>query len=86
MHMAAYEADRASASERKSRSAAPATARPNMTLLMLIGRGHRRALGALEGGLADSDYDPHKSARMIVDRCMKNRGYDDPQRPRGIGG
>ena len=33
-------------------------------------------LGALEGGLAETDYDPVTSPRKIVDRCMKNRGYD----------
>ena len=31
--------------------------------------------GALEGGLAETDYDPVTSPRKIVDRCMKNRGY-----------
>jgi len=33
-------------------------------------------MGALEGGLAETDYDPVTSPRKIVDRCMKNRGYD----------
>ena len=33
-------------------------------------------MGALEGGLADTDYDPVTSPRKIVDRCMKNRGYE----------
>ena len=33
-------------------------------------------LGALEGGLAETDYDPVTSPRKIVDRCMKNRGYE----------
>ena len=33
-------------------------------------------LGGLEGGLAETDYDPVTSPRKIVDRCMKNRGYD----------
>ena len=32
--------------------------------------------GALEGGLAETDYDPVTSPRKIVDRCMKNRGYE----------
>ena len=32
-------------------------------------------LGALEGGLAETDYDPVTIPRKIVDRCMKNRGY-----------
>jgi outer membrane lipoprotein SlyB len=32
--------------------------------------------GALEGGLAETGYDPVTSPRKIVDRCMKNRGYD----------
>ena len=33
-------------------------------------------LGALEGGLAETDYDSVKSPRKIVDRCKKNRGYE----------
>ena len=33
-------------------------------------------MGALEGGLAETEYDPVTSPRKIVDRCMKNRGYD----------
>ena len=33
------------------------------------------SFGLLEGTLADSEYDPHESPRMIVDRCMKSRGY-----------
>ena len=32
-------------------------------------------LGALEGGLAETDYDPVTSPRKIVDHCIKNRGY-----------
>ena len=43
------------------------------------------SFGLLEGGLADSEYDPHKSPRMIVDRCMKNRGYTILSDP-GVGG
>ena len=33
-------------------------------------------LGTLEGGLAETDYDPVTSRRKIVDCCMQNRGYD----------
>ena len=33
-------------------------------------------MGALEGGLAETEYDPVTSPRKIVDRCMKNRGYE----------
>ena len=33
-------------------------------------------LGALEGGLAETDCDLVTSPRKIVDRCMKNRGYE----------
>ena len=33
-------------------------------------------LGTLEGGLAETDYDPVTSPRKIVDRCMKNRGCE----------
>ena len=43
------------------------------------------SFGLLEGSLADSEYDPHKSPRMIVDRCMKTRGYTILSDP-GIGG
>ena len=34
------------------------------------------SLGALKGGLAETDYDPVTSPREIFDRCMKNRGYE----------
>ena len=43
------------------------------------------SFGLLEGTLADSEYDPHKSPRMIVDRCMKTRGYTILSDP-GVGG
>ena len=43
------------------------------------------SFGLLEGTLADSEYYPHKSPRMIVDRCMKTRGYTILSDP-GIGG
>ena len=43
------------------------------------------SFGLLEGTLADSEYDPHKSPLMIVDRCMKSRGYTILSDP-GIGG
>ena len=33
-------------------------------------------LGALEGGLAETHYDPVTSPSKIVDRRMKNRGYE----------
>ena len=33
-------------------------------------------LGALEGGLAETGYDPVTSPRKIVHRYMKNRGYE----------
>ena len=33
-------------------------------------------LGTLEGGLAETDYDPMTSPRKIVDRCMQNRRYE----------
>ena len=33
-------------------------------------------LGALEGGLVETEYDPVTSPREIIDRCMKNRGYE----------
>ena len=33
-------------------------------------------LGALEGEVAETDYDPVTSPRQVVDRCMKNRGYE----------
>ena len=33
-------------------------------------------MGALEGGLADTDYDLVTSPRKIFDRCMKDRVYE----------
>ena len=32
--------------------------------------------GALAGGLAETAHDPVIKPRKIVDRCMKNRGYE----------
>ena len=52
----------------------------NMTIGLIVGAiagaAVARTLGALEGGLAETDYDPVTSLREIVDRCMKNRGYE----------
>ena len=52
----------------------------NMTIGLIVGAIAGAAvggtLGALEGGLAETDYDPVTSPRKIVDRCMKNRGYE----------
>ena len=52
----------------------------NMTIGLIVGAiagaAVARTLGALEGGLAETDYNPVTSPREIVDRCMKNRGYE----------
>ena len=32
--------------------------------------------GLLEGASAETTYDPVKGPRLIIDRCMKNRGYE----------
>ncbi|MEC8110065.1 MAG: hypothetical protein VX110_01675 [Pseudomonadota bacterium] len=79
--MAAYDADlrqcvsiaqRAEAEyERKSREQRDARAVTGLLVGAVIGG----SFGLLEGTFADSEYDPHKSPRMIVDRCMKTRGY-----------
>ena len=51
----------------------------NMTIGLIVGAIAGAAvggtLGALDGRLAETDYDPVTSPRKIVDRCMKNRGY-----------
>ena len=48
----------------------------NMTVGFIIGAIVGVTLGTLEGGLAETDYDPMTSPRKIVDRCMQNRGYE----------
>ncbi|MAC07616.1 MAG: hypothetical protein CMN38_03665 [SAR116 cluster bacterium] len=48
----------------------------NMTVGFIIGAIVGATLGTLEGGLAETDYDPMTSPRKIVDRCMQNRGYE----------
>ena len=52
----------------------------NMTIGLIVGAIAGAAvggtLGALEGWLAETDYDPVTSPRKIVDRCMKNRVYE----------
>ena len=52
----------------------------NMTIGLIVGAIAGAAVGgtrgALEGGLAGTDYDPVTSPRKIVDRCIKNRGYE----------
>ena len=52
----------------------------NMTIGLIVraiaGAAVGGTLGAMEGGLAETDYDPVRSPRKIVDRCMKNRCYE----------
>ena len=48
----------------------------NLTVGFIIGAIVGATLGTLEGGLAETDYDPMTSPRKIVDRCMQNRGYE----------
>ena len=48
----------------------------NMTVGFIIGAIVGATLGTLEGGLAETDYDPMTSPRKIVDRCLQNRGYE----------
>ena len=89
--MAAYDADlrqcvsiaqRAEAEyARKSREQRDARAVTGLFVGAVIGG----SFGLFEGTLADSEYDPHKSPRMIVDRCMKTRGYTILSDP-GVGG
>ncbi|MEC8806032.1 MAG: hypothetical protein VXX27_04930, partial [Pseudomonadota bacterium] len=66
--------------ERKSREQRDARAVTGLLVGAVIGSTDGNAgdgaviggsFGLLEGTLADSEYDPHKSPRMIVDRCMK---------------
>ena len=42
-----------------------------MTIGLIVGA----IAGALEGGLAETDYDSVTSPRKIVDHCLENRGY-----------
>ena len=47
-----------------------------MTVGFIIGAIVGATLCTLEGGLAETDYDPMTSPRKIVDRCLQNRGYE----------
>lgn len=84
--MAAYEADRgqcvavAMQAQAEYERQQRLKRESNMTIGLIVGAIAGAAvggtLGALEGGLAETDYDPVTSPRKIVDRCMKNRGYE----------
>ena len=80
--MSAYEADRGQcvgiALQAQAEYARQQKARrdSNLTIGLIVGAVAGGTLGALEGGLAETDYDPVTSPRKIVDRCMKNRGYE----------
>ena len=54
----------------------------NMTIRLIgeaiAGAAVGGTLGALEGGLAETDYDPLTSPSTIVDHYMKNRDYEIP--------
>ena len=84
--MAAYEADRgqcvavAMQAQAEYERQQRLKRESNLTIGLIVGAIAGAAvggtLGALEGGLAETDYDPVTSPRKIVDRCMKNRGYE----------
>ena len=84
--MAAYEADRgqcvavAMQAQAEYERQQRLKRESNMTIGLIVGAIAGAAvgvtLGALEGGPGETDYDPVTSPRKIVDRCMKNRGYD----------
>ena len=84
--MAAYEADRgqcvavAMQAQAEYERQQRLKRESNMTIGLIVGAIAGAAvggtLGALEGGLAETDYDPVTSPRKIVDRSMKNRGYE----------
>ena len=84
--MAAYEADRgqcvavAMQAQAEYERQQRLKRESNMTIGLIVGAIAGAAvgvtLGALEGGLGETDYDPVTSPRKIVDRCMKNRGYE----------
>ena len=48
----------------------------NMTVGFINGAIVEATLGTLEGGFVETDYDPMTSPRKIVQRCMRNRGYE----------
>ena len=52
----------------------------NMTIGLIVwaiaGAAVGDTLGALDGGLAETDYDTVTSPRKIFDRYIKNRGYE----------
>ena len=84
--MAAYEADRgqcvavAMQAQAEYERQQRLKRESNMTIGLIVGAIAGAVvggtLGALEGGLAEIDYDQVTSPRKIVDRCMKNRGYE----------
>ena len=84
--MAAYEADRgqcvavAMQAQAEYERQQRLKRESNMTIRLIVGAIAGAVvggtLGAQEGGLAETDYDPVTSPRKIVDRCMKNRGYE----------
>ena len=84
--MAAYEADRgqcvavAMQAQAEYERQQRLKQESNMTIGLIVGAIAGAVVGgtfgALEGGLAETDYDPVTSPRKIVDRCMKNRGYE----------
>ena len=84
--MAAYEADRgqcvavAMQAQAEYERQQRLKRESNMTIGLIVGAIAGAAvgvtLGALEGGPGETDYDPVTSPRKIVDRCMKNRGYE----------
>ena len=82
--MAAYEADRdqcvavAMQAQAEYERQQRLKRESNMTIGLIVraiaGVAVGGTLGTLEGGLAETDYDPVTSPRKIVDRCMKEGG------------
>ena len=84
--MAAYEADRgqcvavAMQAQAEYERQQRLKRESSMTIGLIFGAIADAAVGgtlsALEGEKVETDYDPVTSPRKIVDRCMKNRGYE----------
>ena len=80
--MAAYEADRgqcvavAMQAQAEYERQQRLKRESNMTIGLIVGAIAGAAVGGTLGALAETDYDPVTSPRKIVDRGMKNRGYE----------
>ena len=84
--MAAYEADRGQCVavamqaqaeyERQQRLKHESNMTIGLSVWAIAGASVGDTLGALDGGLAETDYDTVTSPRKIFDRYFKNRGYE----------